>query len=452
MTEERDNDLGRKLAALPTPDHGPEFWARLDERLREESSVDELAERRSRRTGRRAAVWLPMAAIAAAVVVLFGVLGARSTNDDPQDRVTTDPADSTATTVAPARAVPQMVTGVAELLERASGDGALEATQEYRFVRIIDGSYATTNTATGETIAYDAAGARTIEWFTYQGKTTATVETNVPPGGPDRYGYNHLGGHDVEQFVVAASRAGLEGTSEYRLFDRPVWLYDGPVAENELAGNGVNWIEATVDQETGILLRLLEKNDDVVVREVVVRTFETTPTPDRSLVFPNPPAGADVSTADLGFVREKSDLATRRQGVLVPRLPDEVEDEWELDSWWWAPKGRITGPEGSNPEGTNVVAVTYAERDTWRRVTVTLRRTGDPDVWDDPFRGEGQVLGKAAKFVYERAEGATVLDPTTVPHTWAVATNPNAFVVTVAGAATPQELVRFAQLAVPGSD
>lgn len=81
MSTDRDVELGAALRALPTPDHGADFWADLERRLDEEPTPagDELADDGSRFTGRgrahrrrprpSAGRWLLSAAAAVAVLV-----------------------------------------------------------------------------------------------------------------------------------------------------------------------------------------------------------------------------------------------------------------------------------------------------------------------------------------------------------------------------------------------
>ena len=90
------------------------------------------------------------------------------------------------------------------------------------------------DTATGESIAYDAESGRSISWFTFEGKTTASIDTNVAPGAPDRYPSSFISGHDLEDFVVATAREGRDSIDEHEVAGRAAWRYRGPVAENKL--------------------------------------------------------------------------------------------------------------------------------------------------------------------------------------------------------------------------
>lgn len=67
MSTDRDLELGAALRGLPTPEHGPDFWAGLEEQLNAEPAPSELDRRRSRRFAPRG-MWLLSAAAAVALV------------------------------------------------------------------------------------------------------------------------------------------------------------------------------------------------------------------------------------------------------------------------------------------------------------------------------------------------------------------------------------------------
>ena len=448
MTDERDEGLGKRLASLPTPDHAPGFWDAIDQRLAEET-VDELAEARARRHPRRWSVIVP---IMTAAAIVAGVLAFASTRptDGEGDRVDTTPA-----TDPRVDRVPQMVTGDVVVSEA----GEPEPSQEFAFARAIDGSYAMRNTATGESIAYDAESGRSISWFTFEGETTASIDTDVAPGAPDRYPSSFISGHDLEDFVVATAREGRDSIDEHDVAGRAAWRYRGPVAENKLAGSGVDFIEASVDQETGVLLRLIEQSDGAIGRQLTVTHFVPAGEIDRSAFTPEPPAGSTVETEDAGFRR--SSIEELPTSGAIPALDPSPPEPFELDGLWVNVEGGgVTGPEGSNPPSKRVASLVY--RDGWRRVIVTLRELGGPPArWSDPFRGEGQIFDGTSEITLEAdgafagAEGFVVVDPQTVPHVWAVSCGSDCtaendwpgYVLTVAGAATSDELEDFASVA-----
>lgn len=456
MSDDRDVELGRRLAALPTPDHGHDFWAQLDQRLSEET-VDEVTEARARRRGGLARV-VPLVAVAAVVAAVLGFVGTRG-GDEAADRVDTTPA-----TEPDADDLPQTVAGTVVLAEA----GQAEPAQEFTFVRAIDGSYVMRNTATGEAMAYDAPSARSISWFTYDGETSVSRTANVAPGAPDRYAYSFVGAHDLEDFVVAAAREGRDGIDEHEVAGRRALRYRGPVSENKLAGNGVDFIEVSVDRESGVLLRLIEESDGAIGRQLTVTEFSASDSIDRTVFTPEPPTGAVAESEDAGFQRSSlDDLPT--SGAIPPLYPSRSEGgefgppaAFELDSVWINVEGGgVTGPEGSNPPSKRVTSLVY--RDGWRRVVVTLRELGaPPDRWSDPFRGEGQVFDDQDDFeldadgAFAGAEGSIVLDPQTVPHVWAISCGQDCtaanewpgYVLTVAGAATADEIRQFATVAM----
>lgn len=472
MDEERDVLLGEQLSKLPTPDHREGFWSALDARLRAERTMKPATA--STPKPRRGAV-VALVAIAAVVAIVVGVVMPSIRNAADPDRSVvagpdpTSPADPSDDRPVVSGEVPASVRGTATVVD-TSGDR--ELTLAYRFARNRDGSYEVVNETTGDRIAYDAADRRSISTFSADDETIATIDVNLPPGAPDRYPFTSLpGGLGLEQFVVTAGLSQLasieDGTSRN---GRRTWTYEGPVAPNELAGGGPDEIEATVDQQTGVLVGLVEKAGGEVLRRLTVDTFVVSAAAAIE-VDTSAPAGARVETTDRRFEEVSiEDLGAGRTGAAAPPLyPTRDRDDcdptcppkgWELAGIWVLDgAGGPTGPEGSNPPSTDVAALLYT--DGWRQITVTTRAlVDDADAWSDPFRGEGQLFEGEASFELEGdgafagAKGSQVIDPTTVPHVWAVSCGEGCedggsegYVLTVAGDGSIDDLRQFANVA-----
>lgn len=97
MSEDRDLELGAALRSLPTPEHGPDFWEELEERLAVEARPASRTAARRARWFRPGPTILSLAAAIALVVAAVAVLG----GDDGRTRVTTRPSTPMSTPMPP---------------------------------------------------------------------------------------------------------------------------------------------------------------------------------------------------------------------------------------------------------------------------------------------------------------------------------------------------------------
>jgi hypothetical protein len=201
-------------------------------------------------------------------------------------------------------------------------------------------------------------------------------------------------------------------------------------------------LDVMVDQETGIVLRVLYtlrgefESELRVLRLVVDRPL---PRGTFALRFPR---GEEVLRSDQGF----RGIPLARASSIVgyqPLVPDRVPNGYHLAEVAVARTPTSNGP-ADNPPSRDVVSLSY--RRGFDQFIVTTRRRGGGS-WRDPL---GPPPGLTAHPEPVRLHGGALdgvrarldVDPRTTPHVWALTPD---LVVTVSGDLSRGELLDVAQ-------
>lgn len=472
----RGDDLGAALSGIPTPDHGPTFWADLNHRLQGEPvpqqtepatdaglarptsapeavSLDDHRGRRFARRGGRMTRSVGAAAAAVALVVAAaGALTVINRDDNPDREVRA--ADRPAGTTQPGPVTPSGPAEFAATYDGIEGwDGPDGCCRTWRLTLARDGSFRWTSTDSSDDMAYDATTGRHVEIVSRGAGTSkdhpnAFVATGVPAGGPDQRVAKPDPLGPMADFITALARAGDPRVTSTTVAGRPAWHYDGPTVQDRLGGEGApNHAVADVDQATGVILDMTIRVDETVISRFTASDITTSDRIDRARYTIDPPAGANVQDFSIGFTaRSLDDAATQVPYELL--VPGRVPDGFTLD---WSPASVAvnrdvaapTGPEGANPPSKPVVSMTW--RKGAQEFTVTLRPTEGQPEWNDPLGAEGmvpdaqpvtlQLPGRPA------LEGQVIVDAPMRPHLWGITGD---LVVTVSGDLSRAELERVA--------
>lgn len=478
--EPRDEELGAALSGIPTPDHGPTFWADLNHRLQGETVPNQtgsatdagpvratpttepapvsLDERRTRRAARRGPgrMTRSLGAAAAAVALVVVAAGALTVinRDDNADREvrtadrptgTEQPAPTTPDAPAEFSATYSFAEGIDS--SRCPAQTAETLCRIWRFSLARDGSFRWTATDGSEDFALDM-GSGIGRFVNIYGPNTKSPNTAVNTNLPPNWGAE-LGPLDsMGAFVISLARAGDPRITTTTVAGRAAWHYDGPTVQDRNGGaDAPDHAVADVDQASGVLLQLTRSSNGRVVHRLTATEVTTSDQIDRARYRLEPPAGSRKSEFSSGFAVRTLDQAAAElpYDLLVPSY---VPAGFTLD---WSP-GAVavnrevetpTGAEGSNPPTKPVTSL------TWRLgaqvFTIDLRPTGGLSEWSDPFGAEGMV-GDAQPVRYELAgrpalEGTVVVDAPVTPHLWGTTGD---VVVTISGDLSRAELERVA--------
>lgn len=466
---ERDEVLGRELRALEVPDHGPEFFARLSERLAQEPAAGAGG-----RGLRRPPFFL---GFAAAAVVLVVVAVSTLFAGDETSPLRPLPSD---TRLISASEVRGRVSTALSSLRSLSGEVAVECasnfgecappeaggrtTLRWSFVTTAAGDERITGIGRRDDAAYSAV--RREQRTVSGGRPPAVVTTNLPPGPPDQAVRRSVLRRDVASVV----RAFLATTDDVPVTEvteqgRPAWRLAAPVTPNKLAGPGGSGdqLEVIVDRETGFPLRVTESLAGRFLHEVRLSNLVVDGPVDPASFTLEIPAGVTPFRQDVGF--RAVALADVRAAVgYQPVLPAAaaLPAGYQLAEITVATQAQPTGSEGANPPSRNVVSVAY--RRGFDRIVVTTRSTGTARrcspvlpgsgtvaCWADPLAsGEGFVDRPEAFTVaggaLAGAQAELLVSPRGVPHVWTIDSR---LVVTVAGDASAAELRRLAESFAP---
>ena len=478
--DEHDELLGAALSGLPVPDHGPSFWADLSDRLEGERNVvhqtgsateagtvvdpqasadpvslDQARGRRAARRGGRSG--RSLGAAAAAVALVVAAAGAVAViRDEGTDSQVSTAGRPTATTSAPAPGVsaPSAFSATYDGIEGRDGPDGCCSTWRLTAEFGADTSFRWTSTDGRADMAYDYFSGRHVDVLTVgPGLSPSSpgylITTGVPTGGPDRRVARPEPLGPMADFVVALARAGDPRITASTVAGRPAWHYDGPTAVDRFGGDGApNHAVADVDQAFGVLLHLTRRVDDLVVNRFTASDVTVSDKGDRALFQIEPPAGAKTTTVPLGFDGTDRTLTLDEAASAVPYdllVPGQVPDGFRQHSTMLnRDVPSLTGPEGMNPPATSVVVMTWFGPGDRSRFTVTLRPRGT-EQWDDPFGGEGVVLGSSPVRLElpgrPQLEGAVAVAAPAIPHLWGTTGD---IVVTVSGDLSREELEQVA--------
>jgi hypothetical protein len=464
MTPERDEVLGRALRSLDVPAHGPQFYARLVERLERET-----AEGRPRR---RPGLPRPlMLGLAAAAVVLAMVAASTVFTGNGRSPVGPGPAG---TRLISATEVRTRVSTALASLRSLSGHVTVECaisvgecappttggrtTLEWSFVTTSAGDERVTAVGRPDDLSYSAARREQRMISSDGGRIAAQVRTNLPPGPPDLSDRGSVLRRDVASVV----RAFLATTSEAPVTEvteqgRAAWrLVTGVVPNKEAApGTSADQLEVVVDRQSGFPLRVTETFQGRFLSEVRLSDLVVDGPVDPASFLLDLPAGVQPFRQDSGFRSVTLPQVASLVGYTpVLPAPGALPAGYQRAEVTVAPveAGGI-GNEGMSPPLRNVVSVAY--RRGFDRIVVTTRSVTGPactaaptnvSCWADPVAtGEGffdqperyTVAGGALN----GAQAELVISPQGVPHVWTIDSR---LVVTVAGDASAAELRRLA--------
>jgi hypothetical protein len=429
--EYRDFELGAALAELHTPEHRPDFHERLQRRIAADRSAA-IRRRRIRRGVR-------LAAVAAVVAVAVIAVGLPRTHHTP---------GIVGPQVASAAVVKSHLREAVAALQTLSGllvasGPAQGRPEQWRFALDASGDVRIEGPGAGDVETYDARTGvvRSAQHGASSGGDTLfyAERDGVAPGRPDLGPPTWILPDELGAYVRAVLAASNPTVRDVTYDGRPAWRLDVATIPNaiapELSGDA---LAVTVDRLTGMPVRIVERKDGDVVRELRIEHLAVDaalPAGTFRLTFP---AGAEVMRSDDGFRHVAlSDVATLVG--YAPLVPSRLPDGYRLAEVAVARESAPTGKEGGNPPSRMVVSLSYRRGADQFLVTTRLRGTG---TWSDPLASpEGFVDRPEATRISAGALAGTdaqlVLSPRTVPHVWTLT---DRLVVTVGGDLTRSEL------------
>ncbi len=424
----RDERLGAALRELDVPEHRPEFHRELRRRLAAEDAV-----RRPRaRWGLRAGA---VAAVAAIALVAIGI---------PRMHRTPSVAGPDTATAAVVKAhLRKALIEMRNLSGVLVADGPAQgATARWTFALDAAGDVRLEGPAAGEVITYDAATgiARSAQHSASLGASTVfyAERDGVAPGPPDQGPPTWILPDELSAYVRAALAAGDPAVHELTYEGRPAWRLDVATIPNQIAPelSGDN-LEVTVDQTTGMPVRVVERKNGALLRELRIEQLAvdtTLPADTFRLTFP---AGAEVMRSDDGFHRVTLAQAEAAAGY-APLVPGSVPAGYRLAQVAVARESAPTGKEGGNPPSRMVVSLSYRRGIDQFLVTTRLR---GPGAWGDPLASPEGFVDHPESVVAGDLQAKIVVSPHATPHLWALTKN---LVVTVGGDLSREELLRAA--------
>jgi len=479
---DRDDLLGRQLRALDVPEHGPDFFVRLAQRLNQDTVPDRQKHGPARRRRPRPS-WQPpvLVGLAAAAVILVMVAASTMfTGSGGRGKSPFLPRPPQ-TKLINATEVRARVSGAFSSLRSLSGevtiecavsvascdarDGGGRTTLRWSFVTTAAGDERITGIGRQDDVSYSAAR-REQRAVTDDGRLRTQVITNLPPGPPDFAAQRSVLRRDVASVVRAfLSTTEDAPVTEVTEGDRPAWRLVTPVTPNKLAGPGRSGdqLEVVVDRQSGFPLRITETLGTTFLNEVRLSNLVVDGSVDPASFLLDLPAGAQPFRQDVGFRSVPLDQVAGVVGYppLLP-APASLPPGYQLAEVTVGTKARSTGNEGANPAVDRVVSVAY--RRGFDRIVVTTRPTGSSPrcsitrpgsgpttCWADPVAsGEGNV-DKPDRYTVARgalagAQAEVVISPRGVPHVWTI---DDRLVVTVSGDATAAELRGMADSFAP---
>jgi hypothetical protein len=446
--EERDEILGAALRELEAPEHRPEFHGELRRRLAEERAARVERRRPSAWAASNRVRWtLRVAAIGAGAAVVVLAIGLPRTGPGPRPGGV-EPATAALVKkkLAAALTATRNLSGRVAYFSRNPLTGEKENLR-WSFVLTERGDFRLTDAGRRSDVAYDASEGveRSINASASIGEGRFYAErTGLAPGSPDPGPSDWILERDLGSVVRALLAAEDPPVVETEYRGRAAWRLSVPVPTN-LIYPDADHFDVTVDQETGIPVRVVATLDGEYKRELRVEDLVVDRALARDQFDIEFPPRAEVLRTDEGFRRVELSRASDIVGY-DPLVPENVPDGYELAEVAVATSAGPTGAEGANPPSRNVVSLSY--RRGFAEFVVTTRLRGpDPSRWTDPlatgegFRDEPErvTLGAGA---LAGVEADLLIAPRNVPHVWAMT---DELVVTVAGDLTREELLEVAE-------
>jgi outer membrane lipoprotein-sorting protein len=463
--EWRDAELGEQLRRLEIPEHAPDFFATLEEKLEAEagsaatrqrgaaSSVEKAVTTRQYRTAAKSRhnwlrlAWVPVPVAALIILLLWafaGPLGLDSFKPQPAS------AAEITQKVATAAAAAKTLRGTLVIVSPGETGEARDETR-WSFVSTAEGDFRLTGLTRAEDLSYDhrAGAQRTVNRGEGGEPVFASEMTGMATGLPDPAPADYVLERQLGA-VVRALAGSTEASVEEAIYEgRAVWTLSTDVKVNLLVDTSADHMEVTVDQETGFPVRILETRDGEFVQELHLEGLEIDPELTETIFHLEFPEGAEVIHTEGGFRRiDPAELATEGAAVVgyTPVLPSQVPEGFALTEVAVAEMGQASGKEGMNPPAPGVVSAMY--RWGFDRLVVSTRLVGsDASLWSDPMAsGEGyidtpeRVVLTAGPFATKTAE--VLIDARSVPHLWVMN---DTLLLTVSGDLTREELIAVAE-------
>jgi hypothetical protein len=446
----RDHGLGAFLRELEVPEHRPEFYAELHYRLAEERRSRAAEERRRRRTRRQRVRWTARAGVVVAAAATAAlVVGLPGGDRGPEVATAAEVKARVAAALGSAEALSGEIVFHGSSYRNAYG---WEGPKRWAFAVTARGDLRITEATGDNDTAYDASRGveRSLNTSASMGgdELFAVERRGLAPGPPDQGPSDSFLQRDYGAVVRALLAAEDPRVAETTFAGQPAWRLTIDVAPNrivpELSGDR---FAITVDQATGIPLRILELKDGEVLDEIRVEQLEVDPPLERDSFALEFPPDAEVSRMDEGFRRVTIDEAGETVGY-QPLVPGDVPDGYELVEVAVAKEAAPTGVEAGNPVSKMVVSLGYRRGLDRFVVTTRLRHVpGFEDVWDDPlgtgegYRDDPQQV-RLSGGTLDGVEAELLIVPRNTPHIWA---KTDSLVVTIAGDLSAAELVAVAE-------
>lgn len=457
MTRYRDEELGATLLALEVPEHRPGFYADLHRRLGQER-VARRAEVRRRLIARRGRVrWGVRLVFAAAVATAVWLVAGLPEDERIPDVIRPELAAAeiqarVRTAFAGAETLSGELVVQGRSYENAFG---WEDPVRWRFALTAQGDLRLRGLTLRDTMTYDAdrgvqRSLNPSASLGSEGPLFAAERTGVAPGPPDPGPTDDHLQRDFGAFVRALLAAEDPAVVETTYDGRPAWLLDVRAQVSKLVPDefAVDRFSIWVDQQTGIPVRVQEKQGERVLNELRIEKLLVDEPLARETFTLRFPQDIEVMRGDEGFRRVELGEVAGAVGY-EPLVPARLPEGFELAEVAVAPRSGVpTGAEGGNPLSTDVVSLSY--RRGFERVLVTTRLRHVPgfaDAWSDPLAtGEG-IRDRPEPVQLERGalsgvEANLLIVPRNTPHIWALAEE---LVVTVAGDLSRDELVAVAE-------
>lgn len=443
----RDEDLGAALRSLDTPEHDPDFFARLEATLEAAPGAADrrgasaaaagrtTREKPKRRWWRLVLVPIPVAALILVLVWVFGV-GPSSVTPPPLTAAEVQAqVNATLTSL-------RTVRGTMVVVSYEEGEAA---EMRWTFAATAHGDFRLSGVSRREELAYDATRgvSQSLSWeegSVFAGRSTGLAAGLPDPGPRDWVLQRELG--SVVRAMLAAEAAGV---ARLQYEGRPAWSFSTDVQANRISGVEGDHLDIIVDQATGFPVKAVETKAGEPVREIRLEGLELDPQLPADAFQLQFPKEAELSAQDFGFQRVTLEEAEPIVGY-APLLPLRLPAGYQLAEVTVAEVGQATGKEGMNPVSRGVVSVAF--RRGFDRVVVSTRLVGaDPSSWEDPLAmGEGYIdLPEdlvLAEGGFAGAPAELLIDPRATPHIWA---RGEELVMTIAGDLSREELVTAAE-------
>ena len=438
----RDEELGAELRQLDVPEHAPDFYWELEQRLARERRPARAA-RRLRPPRRRLRWSLGIAVAAATVAIVALALGIPRTAKTPS---IAGPA------IASAAEVKARVRTSLATMRNLSGvlvsDGPKRGDEaRWRFTLTAKGDLRLEGPSPDEAMSYDASAGivRSAQRSASLGGGPVfyAERRGVAPGPPDQGAPTSILQQQLGAFVRALLAAEDPRVRETDYRGRPAWRLDVDTVPNALVPEfSGDRLEITVDRQTGIPVRVIErKRAGGFVRELRIEHLAVNSDLAPGAFRLEFPPGAEVMRSDDGFRRVPAIHATLGY---TPLWPDWIPEGYKLAEIAVADQAGPTGTEAGNPPSRMVVSLSYRRGFDQFLVTTRLAE-GAP--WGDPLAsGEGFVDHPEQVTIpsgaLEGAEAELVIAPRAIPHLWTLA---DGVVVTVGGDLSRAELLRVTE-------